>query len=149
MSAIHPYLTFDGNCEEAFNFYQSVFERPIPFWSRFSDLPSPDGKPIDEKDANKILHVSMEIGDGTILMGSDTPKDYGGVNFVSGTNVSLSINTNSKAEADKLFNGLSAGGTVTMPLQDTFWGAYFGMWTDKFGIHWMVNYDDPEKTQKH
>ena len=87
------------------------------------------------------MHVSLPISGETILMGSDSSESFGQT-LNMGDNVSLSINTNSKEEADALFNGLSAGGTVKMPMELTFWGAYFGMFTDKFGIHWMVNYDE-------
>jgi PhnB protein len=86
------------------------------------------------------MHMSLPIGEGTTLMGSDSAGTWGGHTIV-GNNISISINTDSKAEADRLFNGLSAGGTVTMPMNETFWGAYFGMFTDKFGINWMVNFD--------
>lgn len=108
--------------------------------------PSDDGKQASEEDKNKIMHFSLPISQETMLMGSDTGGEWAS-NFKEGNNFSLSINANSREEAEKLFNALSEGGQVTMPLADTFWGAYFGMWTDKFGINWMVNYDDPAKMQ--
>lgn len=147
MAQVNAYLTFNGNCEEAFNFYKSVFGGEFPYIGRFGDMPpSEDGKQVAEADKDKIMHVSLPISQETILMGSDTGGEWAS-NHVAGNNISLSVNTDSKEEADRIFNGLSAGGKITMPLAETFWGAYFGMWTDKFGIHWMVNYDDPEKMQ--
>lgn len=148
MATINPYLTFDGNCEEAFNFYKSVFGGDFPMVGKFGDMPPQEGMPAMSDDVkNRIMHITLPISSETILMGSDTMP--GIHDHKIGNNISLSINTNSKEEADKIFNGLSADGNVTMPLNDTFWGAYFGMWTDKFGIKWMVNYDDPEKVQAH
>ncbi|WP_447950711.1 VOC family protein [Chryseobacterium koreense] len=147
MAQVNAYLTFNGNCEEAFNFYKSVFGGEFPYIGRFGDMPpSEDGKQVAEADKDKIMHVSLPISQETILMGSDTGGEWAS-NHVAGNNISLSVNTDSKEEADRIFNGLSAGGKITMPLAETFWGAYFGMWTDKFGIHWMVNYDDPAKMQ--
>jgi PhnB protein len=148
MATINSYLTFDGNCEEAFNFYKSVFGGQFPMVGRFGDMPPAEGMPPLPEDAkNRIMHITLPISEETILMGSDTMP---GVHVHKiGNNISLSINTNSREEAERVFHGLSEGGNVTMPLSDTFWGAYFGMWTDKFGINWMVNYDDPSKAQAH
>ena len=139
MTSVNAYLTFEGNCEEAFNHYRSVFGGEFPYVGRFKDMPSET--PLSEKDQNKIMHMSLPVGGNTMLMGSDSAGEWGGKTIV-GNNISLSINTESTEEADRVFNGLSAGGTVTMPLNKTFWGAYFGMFTDKFGINWMVNYDE-------
>ena len=147
MATVNVYLSFNGNCEEAFNFYKSVFGGEFPYIGRFGDMPpSGDGKQVPAEDKNKIMRVSLPISQETVLMGSDTAGEWAS-HHVVGNNISISINTDSKEEADRLFNGLSEGGTVTMPLAETFWGAYFGMWTDKFGINWMVNYDDPAKMQ--
>ena len=146
MAKVNAYLTFNGNCEAAFQFYQSVFGGEFQHIGRFGDMPSSDGNPISEADKNKIMHVSFPISQETVLMGSDT-TDSTASQLNMGNNISLSINTDSKEEADRLFNGLSDGGQITMPIAETFWGAYFGMWTDKFGISWMVNYDDPAKQQ--
>lgn len=148
MATVNIYLTFDGKCEEAFTFYQSVLGGEIPMWNRFGDMPPQEGMPpMAEEHKNRIMHVSLPVSKETVLMGSDTMP---GMHVLTqGNNFSISLGAGSKEEAKKLFDGLSAGGTVTMDLQDTFWGAYFGMWTDKFGIHWMVNYDDPDKTQAH
>ena len=147
MASINPYLIFNGNCEEAFLFYKSVFGGEFPYIGKCSDMPpsdDPNCPPPSAEDADRIMHVSLPIGNGTILMGSDSNKQSGDVAF--GANVSLSINTDSRAEADKLFNGLSAGGNVIMAMENTFWGAYFGMFVDKFDIHWMINFDEaPQK----
>ena len=141
MAKVNPYLTFNGNCEDAFNFYKSVFGGEFPYIGRFKEMPPMEGgKEISAEDGEKIMHVSLPISSETILMGSDSSESFGQVTTV-GNNFSISIDAASKEEADKLFNGLSAGGKVTMPLSKTFWGAYFGMFTDKFGIQWMVNYD--------
>ena len=144
MTTVNTYLTFDGNCEEAFLFYQSVFGAEFPYKGKFGEMPPQEGMPpLSEEAKNRIMHISLPISGETEIMGSDTMP--GMQNLTVGNNFSLSLNVDSKEEATKLFNKLSEGGTVTMPLEDTFWGAYFGMWTDKFGINWMVNYDDPAK----
>lgn len=146
MATVNVYLTFNGNCEEAFNFYKSVFGGEFPFIGRFKDMPPQPGQPPMPPEAmEKIMHVTLPISRETMLLGSDTGGEWA-ANFQAGNNFSISINTESRAEADTLFNGLSAGGTVTMPMNLTFWGAYFGMFTDKFGISWMVNFDEqPQK----
>jgi PhnB protein len=137
MAAINPYLTFNGTCEEAFNFYRSVFGGDFTGGiMRFGNAPDSEF-PRTESEANKVMHVTLPVGN-TCIMGSDTTAAHGNV---SGNNISVSINADSEEEANRLFNGLSSGGTVTMPMQKTFWGAYFGMFTDKFGIQWLINYD--------
>ena len=141
MAAVNPYLNFNGTCEEAFNFYKSVFGGEFPYIGRFKDMPPMEGcGPISEADGQKIMHVSLPISKETILMGSDTSEAFGPA-VQAGTNFAVSINADSEEEAQKLFDGLSAGGTITMPMAKSFWGAFFGMFTDKFGIQWMVNYD--------
>lgn len=142
MAAVNPYLTFKDNCEEAFNFYKSVFGTEFITFSRFKDMPPSETSPTP--DLNGVMHVSLPIGEGTVIMGSDAPEGFGPP-FNVGNNFAISINTDSEEEATNLFNGLSAGGQVTMPLGKTFWGAFFGMFTDKFGIQWMVNYDYGQK----
>lgn len=144
MTTINPYLIFNGNCEEAFLFYKSIFGGEFPYIGKFKDMPMEGGNEISAEDAERIMHVSLPIGGGSILMGSDSNTKSGDVAI--GGNVSLSINTDNRAEADKLFNGLSDGGKVIMPMEKTFWGAYFGMFVDKFDIHWMINFDEaPQK----
>lgn len=142
MATVNVYLTFEGNCEEAFLFYKSVFGGEFPYLGKFKDMPpSEDCEPMRESDSNKIMHITLPISKETCLMGSDTCGEFAS-NYKAGNNFSISINTESKNEADKLFNALSAGGIITMPMNKTFWGAYFGMFTDKFGINWMVNFDE-------
>jgi PhnB protein len=148
MATVNVYLIFNGNCKEAFDFYKSVFGGEYPYIGTFGEMPPMEGKETPEEDKDKIMHVSLPISKETILMGSDTGGEWSS-NFKAGNNFSISINAESKEEADKLFGSLSAGGQVTMPMADTFWGAYFGMFSDKFGINWMVNYDDPAKMQQH
>lgn len=144
MATINPYLTFNGNCEEAFNFYKSVFGGEFGYMGRFNEMPPMDGKPVPAEEGQKIMHVSLPISKETILMGSDTSAAFGQTHE-PGTNFSISITAGSKAEADKLFNGISSGGNVTMAMDKTFWGSYFGMCTDKFGIAWMMSFDEPQK----
>ena len=142
MAQVNPYLTFDGNCDEAFKFYRSAFGGDFSYIGKFKDMPPAEvGETVSQEDGDKIMHVSLPISKETILMGSDILEAYGQKHSL-GDNYSVSINTDSQEEADKLFNSLSAGGKVTMPMEKTFWGAYFGMFTDKFGIHWMVNFDE-------
>ena len=145
MASINPYLLFNGNCESAFLFYQSVFGGEFPYMGKFKDMPADeDFPPPSAADAERVMHISLPIGNDSILMGSDSNSQSGDV--VIGANVSISINSESREEADRLFNGLSAGGNAFMPMSNTFWGAYFGMFVDKFGIHWMVNFDEvPQK----
>ncbi|HQV38409.1 MAG: VOC family protein [Flavobacteriales bacterium] len=143
MPELVTYLTFDGNCEAAFTFYKSVFGGEFAMISRFGEMPPDPKMPVSDADKQRVMHVSYPIGEGAALMGSDTISN--GPKVTQGNNFSISINAHSKAEADKLFNGLSAGGKVTMPLADTFWGAYFGMFSDRFGINWMVNFDAEPK----
>ncbi|MEJ7769273.1 MAG: VOC family protein [Chitinophagaceae bacterium] len=137
MAAVNPYINFNGNANEAFNFYKSVFGGEFAMVMRFSDVP-PAFK-MSESEANKIMHIALPLGRGTLLMGSDVPDSVG--KAVIGTNFYVSISTESKEEADKLFNGLSAGGKVQMPMENSFWGAYFGMLTDPFGVQWMLSFD--------
>jgi PhnB protein len=138
MATVNPYLNFNGNTEDAFNFYKSVFGGEFVTIVRFKD--SPEAGRVTPADANKIMHISLPIGKGNILMGTDALESMG-QKLSPGNNFFLSLNTESEAETKKLFDGLSAGGKVTMPLDKTFWSAYFGMCIDKFGIQWMVNYD--------
>lgn len=143
MATVNIYLTFDGNCEEAFRFYQSIFGGEFSYFGRFKEMPKEEEncQPMDEADGDKIMHVTLPISKETCLMGSDTGGEWAS-HFKQGNNFSVSINTESKKEADKLFNALSSDGQVIMPMDQTFWGAYFGMFTDKFGINWMVNFDE-------
>lgn len=142
MATINVYLTFNGNCEEAFGFYKSQFGGEFNYMGRFKDMPpSDDGKAVPAEHGERIMHVSLPISKETILMGSDTGGEWAS-NYSQGNNFSISITASSKDEADKLFNGLSNGGMVTMPMNKTFWGDYFGMFADKFGISWMVSFNE-------
>jgi Uncharacterized protein conserved in bacteria len=139
MALINPHINFNGNAEEAFMFYRSVFGGEFTKIIRFKDIPSP-GFPIPEKDANNIMHIELPIGKTNALMGNDVPDFLGKVNEQENRS-KISIIAASREEADKLFNGLSAGGAIEMPMADSFWGSYFGMFRDKYGIEWMVNFD--------
>lgn len=144
MTTINPYLTFNGNCEEAFNFYKSVFGGEFPYVGRYGEMPPQEGiPPMTAEQKNKIMHISLPISKETTLMGSDTGGDWAS-NFKEGTNFSISINTDQIKEADRLFTALSEEGKVTMPMNKTFWGSYFGMLTDKFGINWMISGDEKQ-----
>jgi len=137
MAVVNPYLTFDGNCEEAFNFYKSVFGGEFATVMRFSEMP--EGSPVPDSVANRVMHVALPIT-GSVLMGSDSMPNMGPP-FNAGNNFSVAVGPDSEDEARQIFDGLAAGGTVTMPFGPTFWGALFGMLVDKFGIAWLVNYD--------
>ncbi len=144
MATINPYLNFNGNTEEAFNYYKSIFGGEFAAVMRFGDFPQGEGceeMKIAEHEKNKIMHIALPIGSGNILMATDGLESMG-QNFKFGDNFSISISTDSREEADRLFSGLSADGKVEMPLADAFWGDYFGMLQDKFGIQWMVSYNE-------
>ena len=138
--SLNTYLTFDGNCREAFEFYRSAFGGDFSAFQTFGDGPPDLGVPEAEKD--RVMHVSLPVGSST-LMGSDSCSAFGPAPAV-GTNFSISITGESKQHCDDMCAKLSEGGSVSMPLQETFWGAYFGTWTDKFGINWMINYQMPQ-----
>ena len=131
------YLYFNGNCREAFDFYRSVFGGEYLMVSTFAEGPPDMGVP--ESDHDKIMHASLSIGDGE-LMGSDMPSNFG-PSPVAGNNFALSYSARSREETDELFAKISEGGAVTMPLQETFWGSYFGSCTDRFGINWQLDYE--------
>jgi PhnB protein len=145
MIKINPYLNFNGNAEEAFNLYKSIFGGEFAMVQRYGDTPDADKVPADAKD--KIMHISLPLGNGNVLMASDSLESMG-FPLVVGNNFSLSIDTESEEETTKIFNGLSAGGKVEMALGKTFWGAFFGMCVDKFGIRWMVSYTEPQPQAK-
>lgn len=136
MAQINPYINFNGNAEEAFNFYKSVFGGEFAMITRFGNMPNPN---IPESGNNKIMHIALPIGTN-VLMGNDVPEIMGRVNENENRS-KISINVQSREEADKLFNGLSAGGTIEAPIGDSPWGSYFGMFRDKFGIEWLVDFD--------
>lgn len=140
MSRISTYLNFPRNTEEAFNFYRSVFGGEFEGGiHRFSEVPPQEGQPpLSENDKNLIMHIVLPILGGHRLMGTDAPETMG-FKVNQGNNVYVNLEPDTRAEADKLFAALSAGGKVEMPLQEMFWGDYFGSFTDKFGIQWMMN----------
>ena len=138
MPQINPHINFNGNAEEAFTFYKSVFGGEFVKIMRFKDISSPEF-PVTENDANKIMHIALPIGKN-ILMANDVPESMGQTNENENRS-KISISAESKEEADKLFNGLSVGGQIEVPMGDSPWGSYFGMFRDKYGIEWMVDFD--------
>jgi PhnB protein len=138
MAQINPHINFNGNAEEAFTFYKSVFGGEFAKIIRFKDLSSPEF-PVSEKEANKIMHIALPIGKN-ILMANDVPESMGRTNENENRS-KISISAESKEEAEKLFNGLSVGGQIEVPIEESPWGSYFGMFRDKYGIEWMVDFD--------
>lgn len=138
MALINPHINFNGNAEEAFNFYKSVFGGEFAMVIRFKDMSSGEF-PVAENEANKIMHIALPIGQN-VLMGNDVPEFMGRVNENENRS-KISISAASREEADRLFSGLTAGGTVEVPMDDSPWGSYFGMFRDKYGIEWMVDFD--------
>lgn len=138
MAAVNPYLNFAGNTEEAFNFYKSVFGGEFAALMRFKD--NQECSAMSESDKERIMHIALPIDNGSILMGTDSLESMG-QKLTVGNNFYIALAPDSKEEADRLFNGLSEGGKIEMPLQDMFWGGYFGSFADKFGVQWLVNYD--------
>ena len=138
MALINPHINFNGNAEEAFTFYKSVFGGEFAKLTRFKDLAGPEF-PVAENEAQKIIYIALPIGKN-MLIANDVPESMGRVSE-SENRSKISIGAGSKEEAEKLFNGLSAGGTIEMPIVDSPWGTYFGMFRDKYGIEWMVEFD--------
>lgn len=138
MALINPHINFNGNAEEAFTFYQSVFGGSFSKIVRLKDLAGPEF-PVAPQDEHKIMHIALPIGANT-LMGNDVPEFMGKVNENENRS-KISVSAASREEADQLFNGLSAGGAVEVPIADSPWGSYFGMFRDKYGIEWMVDFD--------
>jgi len=146
MALINPYIHFNGNAEEAFTFYKSVFGGEFAKISRYKDISSP-AYPVPENDANRIMHITLPVGKSNVLMASDVLESRGQVTENDNRNT-IFISAESEGEADKLFNGLSAGGNVEMPIAYGPWGNYFGMFADKFGVQWMVDFDSKPNGQK-
>src|SRR5690606_9424156 len=138
MATLNPYINFNGNAAEAFDFYKSVFGGEFEKVARYKDFSSPE-HPISESDGNRIMHIALPIGKSGMLMGSDVLEVMGKVNE-NDNRSSIAIIAESREEADKLFNGLSKGGKIEMPLADSPWGSYFGMFADKFGVKWMIDF---------
>ena len=139
MATFNHYLNFAGNAEEAFNFYKSIVGGKFTDIVRYKDMPM-EGVDISPKESNKIMHIGLPLGNGQILMASDVIDSFGNP-LVPGNNVYISVHPDSKAEADRLFAGLSEGGGVEMPIADQPWGDYYGSFADKFGVHWMINFN--------
>lgn len=135
---LNPYLNFDGNAEEAFRFYQGVFGGELSI-RKMNEMPGSENLPEAEK--NRVMHASIPLGKGQFLMASDCLPSAGHV-LKRGNNNYISITPDSREEADRLFNGLSAGGKIEMPMADMFWGDYFGSFEDKFGVYWMINFSN-------
>ncbi|AWH85025.1 VOC family protein [Flavobacterium album] len=135
MKFINPYLNFNGNTEEVFNFYKSVFGGEFAMVMRFRDTQGCEDMPEEEKDG--IMHIALPVG-SSVIMGTDVPKSMPQV--TTGSSVSLCIHMDSREESDRVYKGLSEGGEATMPMADMFWGDYYGMLTDKFGIQWMISF---------
>jgi len=140
---INTYLNFSGNAEDALTFYKSVFGGEFANVTRYSDLPM-EGFTVPTADESKMMHISLPIGQNFVLQASDVIESSG-QKLVQGNNVIISLQAQSKEEADKLFTGLSAGGMIDMPMADQVWGDYYGSFTDKFGVHWMVDYTYPKE----
>lgn len=140
---VNTYLNFAGNTEEAFNFYRAVFGGEFTSLVRFKEMPM-EGVDIPEGDQDKIMHVGLPIGEGNVLMATDTLESLG-QELRQGNNVYISLHPESREEADRIFEALSAGGQIEMPMGDQVWGDYYGSFEDKFGVHWMVNYSPPEE----
>ncbi|MEO5691382.1 MAG: VOC family protein [Candidatus Saccharimonadales bacterium] len=138
MATINPYINFNGNAEEAFSFYKSVFGGEFAALIRFKDLESPEF-PVPENEATKIMRIVLPIG-GNILIANDVPESLGPVNEEENRS-KIAVSTQSREEADEIFTGLSEGGTVEMPMGDSPWGTYFAMFRDKYGIEWTVEFD--------
>jgi PhnB protein len=141
MIKLNTYLNFAGNAEEAFRFYKSVFGGEFSSVVRFKDMPM-EGVSIPKEYENKMMHIGLPIDHDDVLMASDTLESLG-QKLVQGNNAYISIHPDSKAEADRIYQALSAGGTIEMPLADQVWGDYYGSFRDKFGVQWMVNYSRP------
>ncbi|MFZ1799929.1 MAG: VOC family protein [Chitinophagaceae bacterium] len=146
MARINPHINFNGNAEEAFTFYKSVFGGEFAKIIRFKDLAGA-GFPVSEKEENKIMHIALPIGKDNMLMANDVPEIMGKTNENENRS-KIVISAESKEEADKLFNGLSAGGEIEGPIGDSPWGTYFGCFRDKYGIEWMVDFDSRSNEQK-
>ena len=138
MTTINPWINFNGNAEEAFTFYRSVFGGEFTKIIRFKDIASSEF-PVSEIEAEKIMLIALPIGKNNVLLANDVPTSMGKVNENENRS-KISISTESKEEADKLFNGLSAGGKLEVPMDDSSWGSYFGMFRDKYGIEWIIEF---------
>lgn len=138
MTTVNPYLYFNGNCEEAFTFYKSVFKTEFKYLGRYKDVPQADQKLFSEME-EKIMHVTLPISEETALMGADSSALFKQGETLN--TFSLSLNTDKKEEADRLFNCLAEGGTIILAMNETFWGSYYGIVKDPFGIIWKISHE--------
>jgi len=145
MRTINPWINFNGNAEEAFNFYKSVFGGEFTKVIRFKDLANADFQ-VPENEVDKIMHISLPIGKHNVLIANDVPEFMGRVNENENRS-KISISAESREEADKVFQGLSAGGAIEGPIGDSPWGTYAGMFRDKYGIEWIVEFDPDDNGQ--
>jgi PhnB protein len=145
MKAINPWINFDGNAEEAFNFYKSVFGGEFTKVIRFKDLASEDFS-VSENEADKIMHISLPIGKNNVLIANDVPEFMGRINE-SENRSKIAVSAESREEADKVFNGLSAGGTIEGQIGESPWGTYAGMFRDRYGIEWIIEFDPNDNSQ--
>ncbi|MBN9285611.1 MULTISPECIES: VOC family protein [unclassified Flavobacterium] len=139
MALINPHINFNGNAEEAFEFYKAAFGGEFLKIVRFKDLESPEFQ-VSKKEENKIMHIALPIGKSNVLIGNDVPEFLGRVNENENRS-KISISTENKEEANQLYYALSAGGKIEMPISDSPWGSYFGMFRDKYGIEWIIEFD--------
>jgi PhnB protein len=143
VTKLHSYLNFAGNAQEAFDFYKGVFGGEFSSAVRFKDFPM-EGVTISEADEDKLMHIALPIGDDDVLMASDVLESLGRP-LVQGNNVYVSVHPTSREEADRIFDALSRGGEIEMPIADQAWGDYYGSLKDAFGVQWMVNYSPPRE----
>ena len=140
MTQLNPYISFDGNTEEAFNFYASVFGTEIKGILRWGD--NPDCGSFSDEDKKKVMHIALPIGKSVLMASDHVPF---GPPFQAGNNFQIAVSPVSREDSDRIFGALAAGGNVSLPMATSFWGGYFGMLTDKFGIQWMINYEENSK----
>jgi PhnB protein len=141
MTTVNIYLTFNGHCKEAFTFYKSVFGGDFQYIGKYDAMPSQGDVPfVNDHEKDKIMHITLPISKETMLMGNDS-LEASGSPLAAANNFAIAVKTDSKEEADRLFDKLSQGGQVTLPMRETFWGSYYGMITDKFGIQWKMSVD--------
>jgi PhnB protein len=144
MAQINPHINFNGNAEEAFTFYKSVFGGEFATIVRFKEIAS-DEMPVAEHEANKIMHIALPVGKN-LLMANDVPESMGPTNENENRS-KIVINAESREEADKIYNGLSPGATIEVPISDSPWGTYFAMFRDKYGIEWMIDFNPKYNAQ--
>ncbi len=138
MATINPYLNFMGNTEKAMNFYKSVFGGQFSIFQRYREIPG--GEKMSDDDQEKMMHISLPLSSSNVLMATDALESMGQP-LTIGNNFYLSVNAENEKDADRIFNALTEGGQIKLAMNKAFWGSYFGMLTDKFGIQWMVSYD--------